>query len=67
MEGAAVIEIPVNHRPRHAGTPKWGMWNRVFRATVDLLGVRWMKSRTLAYESEREEGEGLPPPDTAGS
>ncbi len=60
MEGARVVEIPVNHRPRAAGTPKWGMWNRVFRATVDLFGIRWMKSRALRYRIEREAGAGLP-------
>ena len=55
MEGATVTEIPVNHRPRAAGVPKWGMWNRVFRATTDLFGVRWMKSRLLNYHIERED------------
>ncbi len=59
MEGATVFEIAVNHRPRAAGTPKWGMWNRVFRATADLFGIRWMKSRVLGYEVESEAGRGL--------
>ena len=59
MEGATVLEVPVNHRPRAAGTAKYGMWNRVFRATADLFGIRWMKSRVLGYEIEREAGEGL--------
>jgi glycosyltransferase involved in cell wall biosynthesis len=60
MEGATVMEVPVNHRPRAAGVAKWGMWNRVFRATYDLFGIRWMKSRVLGYEIEREFGRGLP-------
>lgn len=61
MEGATVHEIPVNHRPRAAGTAKWGLWNRVFRATYDLIGIRWMKSRVLGYEIETERGRGLEP------
>lgn len=60
MEGANVKEIPVNHRHRAAGVAKWGMWNRVFAATYDLLGIRWMKSRVLGYRIETELGRGLP-------
>lgn len=59
MEGATVTEIAVNHRPRAAGEAKWNMWNRVFRSTTDLFGIRWMKSRVLGYAIERELGRGL--------
>ncbi len=60
MEGATVREIPVNHRPRAAGVPKWGFWNRFIPATCDLLAVRWLKSRRLGYRIAREVGTGLP-------
>jgi len=60
MEGANVLEVPVRHRPRAAGTAKYGMWNRVFSATADLFGVRWMKSRVLGYRIASEVGRGLP-------
>lgn len=60
MVGATVTEVPVNHRPRAAGVAKWGMWNRVFRATTDLFGVRWMKTRVLGYKIAKECGQGLP-------
>ncbi len=50
MVGGTVVEIPVNHRPRHAGTAKYGVWNRAFRAFVDLCGVRWLRKRVLLYE-----------------
>ena len=49
IEGRSVVQIPVNHRPRLAGTSKYGVWNRVFRSTADLFAVRWMKSRRLRY------------------
>jgi glycosyltransferase involved in cell wall biosynthesis len=52
MEGARVTEVPVNHKPRHAGQAKYGVWNRVFRSFRDLLAVRWMKSRHIDYEAE---------------
>lgn len=62
MEGASVAEVPVNHRPRTRGESKYGVWNRLFRSFYDLLGVRWMKSRTLGYRVAEEEGRGLPVP-----
>jgi glycosyltransferase involved in cell wall biosynthesis len=51
MRGFTVTEIPVKHSPRYAGTSKYGMWNRAFRALVDLLAVRWMKKRYLRYSA----------------
>ncbi len=50
MEGAKVIEIPVNHRPRVAGISKYGITNRAIPAFIDLLAVRWMQIRKLSYE-----------------
>jgi glycosyltransferase involved in cell wall biosynthesis len=50
IEGYRVVQLPVNHRPRTRGTSKYGVWNRVFRAFVDLLAVRWMRKRHLGYE-----------------
>ena len=55
MEGGRVAQVPVNHRPRGAGASKYGLWNRVFRATADLYAVRWMQRRRLAWEIERHE------------
>jgi len=45
MEGARVTEVPVNHRPRLHGQPKYNIRNRLFRALADLYGVRWMQTR----------------------
>ena len=55
MDGGAVVEVAVNHRPRLAGDSKYGVWNRAFRALVDLLAVRWMKKRRLEYEVDTDE------------
>jgi glycosyltransferase involved in cell wall biosynthesis len=52
MEGGTVAEIPVNHRPRKFGTPKYNIRNRVVRSFIDLLAVCWMKKRKLTYEIE---------------
>jgi glycosyltransferase involved in cell wall biosynthesis len=52
MRGYKVLETPVKHSPRFAGTPKYGLRNRAWRAFIDLLGVRWMKKRWVRYEAE---------------
>jgi len=55
IEGGTVVQLPVGHRPRRAGTSKYGVWNRVFRSFADLLAVRWMKKRRLDYEVVRHD------------
>jgi glycosyltransferase involved in cell wall biosynthesis len=55
IEGRSVVQVPVGHRPRLKGTSKYGVWNRLFRSSADLLAVRWMKSRHLGYEVERRD------------
>ncbi|MEA2603096.1 MAG: hypothetical protein QOF89_4088 [Acidobacteriota bacterium] len=47
MEGARVTEIPVNHRPRLHGQPKYNIRNRIWRALADLFAVRWMQTRWI--------------------
>ena len=47
--GFKVTEMPVNHRPRVAGVSKYGFGNRALRATMDMLGVRWLNSRRVRY------------------
>ena len=51
MRGFKVVEVPVSHHRRNAGTAKYGVWNRVFRAFVDLMAVRWMKKRSINYHA----------------
>jgi hypothetical protein len=43
--GYTVVEMPVRHRPRIAGSTKYGIHDRAFTALRDLLAVRWMRSR----------------------
>src|SRR5580765_454260 len=50
MRGYTVLEVPVKHSPRFAGTAKYGLRNSALRAFVDLMAVRWMKSRNISYE-----------------
>lgn len=45
--GYSVVEMRVNHRPRHAGQTKYGMGivQRALPGLIDLLAVRYMRSR----------------------
>ena len=52
MEGYRIIEVPVIHHPRKFGESKYNIRNRMLRAFVDLLAVRWMKDRHVRYEIE---------------
>ena len=54
MEGFTVTEIPVTNNPRLHGESKYGVWNRLFKSFRDLLAIRWMKSRILGYQVDRE-------------
>ena len=45
MAGYRVKQVPVNHRPRLGGQPKYGVGNRAIPGLIDLMAVRWMKSR----------------------
>lgn len=52
--GFRVVEVPVHHRPRRYGASHYGVRNRAWRAFVDLLGVRWLRSRRLRFEASEE-------------
>jgi glycosyltransferase involved in cell wall biosynthesis len=56
LRGYRVLEVPVKNRPRRFGQSKYGVMNRVFVATADLLVVRWMKNRFLRYEVAEDLG-----------
>ena len=59
MRGYRIIEMPVRNRPRRHGQSKYGVLDRLFVATADLLVVRWMKNRILRYEVAEDVGGGL--------
>lgn len=50
MEGFRIIEVPVTHHPRKFGKSKYNIRNRMMRSFVDLLAVRWMKTRRIRYD-----------------
>jgi dolichol-phosphate mannosyltransferase len=44
-EGGIVRSVRVNHRPRHRGVSKYGVFDRLGVGVVDLFGVIWLKRR----------------------
>ncbi|HEY4563702.1 MAG TPA: glycosyltransferase family 2 protein [Thermoanaerobaculia bacterium] len=73
MAGARKTEIPVNHRPRLHGQPKYGIGNRLWRALADLFAVRWMQKRWIDRRLSEEinpwntNSSGTPGPPSASS
>jgi len=55
MEGAKVVEMPVNHKPRLSGTSKYTARNRMWRALADAFVVRWMKKRVRPYKIVKDD------------
>jgi dolichol-phosphate mannosyltransferase len=47
LEGARVIEVKVNHRPRVRGASKYSNLRRGVEGFYDVLSVRWMIRRNL--------------------
>jgi glycosyltransferase involved in cell wall biosynthesis len=54
MEGYTVTEVPVTNHPRKFGKSKYGVWNRVFAASHDLIAVRWMRTHTIKWQVGEE-------------
>ncbi len=54
LAGARVKEVPVHHRPRLHGSPKYNIRNRIRGALVDLFAVRWMQRRWIDLRAVEE-------------
>lgn len=47
MQGMEVVSVPVRHRPRQHGKSNYGLLDRLLCGIPDLLGVAWLKRRTM--------------------
>jgi Glycosyltransferases involved in cell wall biogenesis len=56
LEGAKIVEVKVNHRPRLAGVSKYGIWDRARKTAFDLLAVRWLQNRHVVYTIKERKG-----------
>jgi len=52
LEGAKVIEVPVNHRHRQFGVSKYTNLRRGIEGFQDLMAVRWLIKRHVRIDGE---------------
>lgn len=52
--GGKVVEVDVNHRPRAAGTAKYGIGNRIWKGLRDCFAMRWLRTRILMHQVKEE-------------
>ncbi|NNK86708.1 MAG: glycosyltransferase [Flavobacteriaceae bacterium] len=49
LQNGRIIQIPVRHYPRIAGTAKYGLWNRLLGPLSDCFAYLWMKRKYINY------------------
>lgn len=49
LKQGVVIEVPVRHYPRVAGTAKYHLFNRLIGPFFDMLAFCWMRKRNIVY------------------
>ena len=47
LQNGKIIQIPVQHFPRMAGTAKFGVWNRLIGPLMDCFAYLWMKKKYI--------------------
>jgi dolichol-phosphate mannosyltransferase len=50
LQNGKIIQVPVRHFPRMAGTAKFGLWNRLLGPLMDCFAYLWMKKKYINYE-----------------
>lgn len=50
LQNGKVLQVPVRHFPRIAGTAKFGLWNRLLGPLSDCFAYLWMKKKYINYE-----------------
>ncbi|HBR54199.1 MAG TPA: glycosyltransferase family 2 protein [Flavobacteriaceae bacterium] len=50
LQNGKVLQVPVQHFPRVAGTAKFGLWNRLLGPLMDCFAYVWMKKKYINYE-----------------
>ncbi len=50
LQNGKVLQVPVRHFPRIAGTAKFGLWNRLLGPLMDCFAYLWMKKKYINYE-----------------
>lgn len=53
LQNGTIVQIPIRHFPRLAGTAKFGLWNRLFGPLIDCFAYLWMKKKYINYQIEK--------------
>ncbi len=54
LQEGKVIQIPVQHFPRMAGTANFGLWNRLLGPLMDCFAYLWMKKKYINYKINKQ-------------
>lgn len=49
LQGGRIKQVPIKHYPRMAGTPKFGLRNRLIKPLLDCFAYLWMKKNYINY------------------
>ncbi len=50
LQNRKIIQVPIQHFPRIAGTAKFGLWNRLIGPLIDCFAYLWMRKKYINYE-----------------
>mgnify|MGYP001170876333 FL=1 len=50
LQGGRIKQVPIKHFPRIAGTPKFGLRNRLIKPLMDCFAYLWMKKNYINYK-----------------
>lgn len=50
LQDGKIVQIPIRHYPRIAGTAKFGLWNRLLGPLSDCFAYLWMKRKYINYK-----------------
>ena len=54
LQNGTIIQVPVRHFPRIAGTAKFGLWNRLLGPLADCFAYLWMKKKYINYSISKQ-------------
>ncbi|MCK0190727.1 glycosyltransferase family 2 protein [Arenibacter sp. F20364] len=53
LQNGTIVQIPIRHFPRLAGTAKFGLWNRLLGPLMDCFAYLWMKKKYINYQVDK--------------
>ncbi len=54
LQKGKILQVPVRHFARQAGTAKFGLWNRLLGPLLDCFAYLWMKKKYINYQIENK-------------